>query len=567
MPHDVPDLFPYGVASFEPTSSGVLIWTRVVVETGPLRWEVATDADFAHVVGGGRVGGASGVEASQLVTVDGLRPATDHFYRFSLGEEVSPIGRTRTLPDDDRPVRLGLACCADYSAGHFAAYRALARADVDLVVHLGDYVYAEVEGDLRPVDPTHEARTGEEYRARYAQVRRDPDLQALHQRHPMMSVIDDHDLADNAHRHGAKTHEPESEGPWEARRDTAVAERLEWLPIRTDAPASRTGVAEWRSVRLGSLGELVLLDTRLAGRDPQADVGGPDLHDPGRTILGAAQMRWARERVLDTSGPWSILVTSVVVNPMHIELPGRFKVNKPFPPGYLIEDGIAINSDGWDGYPAERERLTKALRERGRGGVILSGDVHSGWAFEGPSDDDGPVAVEFTCPAVTSEPMGEMIPVVGKAVEKLMAAEHGVAWVDLFARGHLVVDVAPTTVTGTWYFSDSEDPAAEARRGASWTTHLDQPGRLVAADANPEHASGSGAGSGSRSGSEGRGVGDDARPPETRRERDRETPMPVPPRPAGVKAGEARRRRRARVVATMAVTALVLWWQGRRRQR
>jgi len=553
-----PDPFPYGVASFEPTSSGVLIWTRVV-ETEPLLWEVATDADFDNVVDGGWVGGATGTEASQLVTIDDLQPATDHFYRFSLGASRSPVGRTRTLADDDRPVRLGLACCGDYSAGHFAAYRALARADVDLVVHLGDYVYAEVEGDLRPVDPAHEARTGEEYRARYSQVRRDPDLQALHQRHPMMTVIDDHDLADNAHRDGAKTHEPETEGPWTERRDRAVAERLEWLPIRTDGPEGRTGVAEWRSVRLGTLGELVLLDTRLAGRDPQADQGGPDLHDQERTILGAGQMSWARERVLDTTGPWSILASSVVVNPMHIELPGRFKINKAFPPGYLIDDGIAINSDGWDGYPAERQRLTDALRERGRGGVILSGDVHSGWAFEGPSDADGPVAVEFTCPAVTSEPMGEMIPVVGKAVEKLMAAEHGVAWVDLFARGHLLVDVGPASVTATWYFSDSEDPAAEARRGASWTTHLDRPGRLEATDVDPEHDSGTGSGA--------EGVGDGGPPPETLRQRDRTTPLPAPPRPPGVIAAEVRRRRRKRLVATAAITAVILSLRSPRRTR
>lgn len=558
MADDEPDPFPYGVASFEPTSSGVLIWTRVV-ETEPLLWEVATDADFDNVVDGGWVGGATGTEASQLVTIDDLQPATDHFYRFSLGANRSPVGRTRTLADDDRPVRLGLACCGDYSAGHFAAYRALARADVDLVVHLGDYVYAEVEGDLRAVDPAHEARTGEEYRARYAQVRRDPDLQALHQRHPMMTVIDDHDLADNAHRDGAKTHEPETEGPWEDRRDTAVAERLEWLPIRADGPAGRTGVAEWRSVRLGSLGELVLLDTRLAGRDPQADQGGPDLHDPARTILGPTQMRWARERVLDTTGPWSILVSSVVVNPMEIGLPGRFRINKPFPAGYLIEDGIALNSDGWDGYPADRDRLTEALRERGSGGVLLSGDVHSGWAFEGPSDGDGPVAVEFTCPAVTSEPMGEMIPVVGKAVEKLMAAEHGVAWVDLFARGHLLVDVGPTSVTATWYFSDSEDPAAEARRGASWTTHLDQPGRLEATDVDPEHDSGTGSGA--------EGVGDGGPPPETLRQRDRTTPLPAPPRPPGVIAAEVRHRRRKRLVATAAITAVILSRRGPRRTR
>ncbi len=558
------DPFPYGVASFEPTASGVLLWTRATA-AGPVDWELATDEAFSAVVETGRSdagfleGGQAGAdaEASHVVSADGLTPGADHFYRFSQGGRFSPVGRTRTLPDDDRPIRLGLACCGDYSAGHFAAYRALADADIDAVVHLGDYVYAEVEGDLRPVDPTHEAITRDEYRCRYAQVRLDPDLQALHQRHPMFTVADDHDLADNAYEDGAKTHDPETEGPWSTRRDGAVAERSEWLPVRTDGPPGRSARAQWRSVRLGELGELVLLDTRLAGRDRHADdEDGPDLDDSNRSILGSAQMAWVGERLADTSGPWSIVVSSVVINPMHLDLPGRLGMNRPLPPGYLVTDGIAINTDGWDGYPCERDRLAAALRARGRGGVLLSGDVHSAWAFEGPSDGDGPVAVEFTCPAVTSKPMGEMIPVVGGLVEAMMAAEHGVAWVDLFARGHLVVDIDPESVTGTWYFSDSEDPAAAAQRGSSWTTHLDRPGQLVQVDADPEHPARRNPAERGSTSSSGADHADAASG-----SRDRTVPSPVPPRPEGVVAAEARHRRRTRLAATVVVTVAFLWWE------
>ena len=267
MPAIEPVPFPYGVASFEPTASSVLIWTRSV-GADPLCWEVATDPDFADVVASGRSeadeaappqtddGSPTGdgpAEASHVVEVTGLAAGTDHFYRFrpdvrqeadgDAGEATptwSATGRTRTLPDGDDPVRIGLACCGDYSAGHFAAYRALADADVDLVIHLGDYVYADPEGDLRDADPEHDAVSQDDYRRRYQQNRLDPDLQALHQRHPMFAVIDDHDLADNANRDGSKHHDPETQGSWEDRFAAATSERRAWLPDPSRWPR-RTG--------------------------------------------------------------------------------------------------------------------------------------------------------------------------------------------------------------------------------------------------------------------------------------------------------------------------------------
>ena len=157
--------------------------------------------------------------------------------------------------DDDC---IGLVCCGDYSAGHFASYRALADTDVDMVIHLGDYVYADPEGDVRPVEPERDAVTRADYRRRYQQVRRDPDLQALHLRHPMITVIDDHDLADNATSTGAKGHDPDTQGEWADRLEAATSERLVWLPIRAKGPSGRRAPAQWRSVELGTLGPLVL---------------------------------------------------------------------------------------------------------------------------------------------------------------------------------------------------------------------------------------------------------------------------------------------------------------------
>ena len=604
-------VFPWAVASFEPTATGVLLWTRVT-QGGTVGWEVATDPDFADVVASGTVeaatpealepadpGARSGepepgdrepgepepgepepgdrepdpaavaAGTSVVVEVDGLAPATDHHYRFTLGDDVSPVGRTRTLPDDDQPVRLGLACCGDHSAGYFSAYRALAEADIDVVVHLGDYVYADPGGTVRATDPPHDAVTRADYRRRYAQTRRDPDLLALHLRHPVIAVIDDHDLADNAARTGAKGHDSDTQGPWADRVAAATAERAEWLPVRTDGPPGRQPPATWRSVRLGGLGELVLLDTRLAGRDPHADTDDPPIDDPDRTMLGTTQAAWAVARITDIRLPWVVVVSSVVFNEMTVPVPGRVGLNRPFPAGYLIDDGTALNSDGWDGYPAERARLVRAMRERGRGVVVLSGDVHSSWAFEGPADDTGPVAVELTCPAVTSAPMGEMLPVGADLADRLVAHQEGIRWADLFGRGHVVVEVGPRTVTGSWWFTDPEVADATPVAAAAWVHQLDRPGRLdpadgddgtadrahadpatdspadtdthAAPDADVEPVAPAGAGGGgSSAGRSGRAA------------------PPVPPRPEGVARLEARNHRRRLVRHTVAVGAAVV---------
>ena len=541
--------FPYGVASFDPSATGVILWTRGEVG-GPLRWELASDEDFTDLIQHGEAAGSddpSGAErgeVSYITLVEDLAPATDHFYRFVRDGATSPVGRTRTLraDEDDRSLRLGLTCCGDFSAGHFGVYRALADADVDAVVHLGDYVYADPEGELRGEEDPKDAVTRAEYRARYEQVRADPDLQALHQRHPMFAVIDDHDLTDNAYTFGAKNHDPETQGPWSERRDGAAEERGQWLPIRADGPPGRDRLGEWRSVGLGAVGELVLLDARLAGRTEPADAPeGPDRRHPDRTMLGAAQMQWATERVADRSRPWSVVVSSVVMNPMEIPLPGHMTDAGIFPYGYAAEDGVAFNSDAWDGYVADRARMVAAMRTRGSGAVVLSGDVHSSWAWEGPVDEQGPVAVELTCPAATSAPMGEVIPLIGRELDAMVDAKHGVSWAELYGHGYMTVDIAADRVVGTWWFCDPEDVAAQAERRASWTTLLDRPGHLVETDAL-----------------------DPAAGPDLAPHPDRTASPAVPPRPATLLAATARHQRRVRLLVTGAATAVVLLAGGRR---
>ena len=394
------------------------------------------------------------VDHTIAVSVDGLSPATSYWYQFDAGGERSPVGRTRTLPAEGAAAfRIATVCCADYAVAPLGVYRAVAEREVDLVLHLGDYIY-EKEGSRggRRHDPPHVATTLDDYRRRIAQVRSDPDAQALHLRHPVITIWDDHDLADNAWRDGAKHHDPAEHGAWPDRVAAAARARQEWLPARL--PRRHDPLTTWRSVAIGDLAELLLLDTRLQGRDRQAgDEGSPDLDDPKRSLLGAEQRRWLAERLADDSRPWSVIASGVVVNEIEITWPRPLRwINALLPNGYAILDGRVLHDDQWDGYPAERARLARELRARGeRGGrtLILSGDVHSSWAFEGPCDDrhGEAVAVEVTTPAVSSAAMGRAhLPGMWRLLDRAANDLDHVRWAEVTERGYCTIDLTPDDV-------------------------------------------------------------------------------------------------------------------------
>jgi len=483
-------VFGHAVASFEPTGSGVLLWTRLTGATS-VQWLLAADPGLSRVVASGEASTGADADSTVVVEVDGLQPGTSYWYRFETGGERSPVGRTRTLPASPaESVRLGLVCCARYSMAPLGAYRAMAEREVDVVVHLGDYIY-EDDGHKGPRShrPARTATSLDDYRRRLAQIREDPDCQALHLRHPMITVLDDHDVADNCWAGGAKSHDPSVHGPWPDRAAAAARARQEWAPARLrrgDEPR-----ATWRSVAIADLAELVVLDTRLSGRDLQAgDDGAKALHDPGRSLLGDEQREWLAERLADTSRPWTLLVSGVVVNEISLPVPATSLVNPLLPNGYAALEGKVMHDDQWDGYPAERDRLAGWLADRGRAGgrtVIVSGDIHSSWAFEGPPGPDGdPVAVEMTVPAVASKPMGRSrVPGAWRLLDGLVRRLEHVPWVDVSERGYGVLHVTPDQVAMEWWFVEAADPdpSAGAELGRAFTTSRDGwPPRLVEAD-------------------------------------------------------------------------------------
>jgi alkaline phosphatase D len=473
----VPRPFTHAVASFDPTTDAVLLWTRAPGEAS-LRWRVARDAQMTDVAVEGEVPVRADADHTAVVDATGLEAGTSWFYDFTtLTGARSPVGRTRTLPAGAERLRLGLVSCSRFSVAPLGVYRALAEREVDLVVHLGDYIY-EDDGDkgVRVHEPPRRATTLADYRTRLAQVRADPDAQALHLRHPMVGVIDDHDIADNFWSTGAKAHDDDEDGPWPERARAALTARHEWLPQRLRDPGDPT--VTWRSVPVGDLAELVLLDTRLAGRDQQAgDEGTLPLHHPQRSLLGDEQREWLGQRLADTSRPWAIVASGVVVNEVCLPFPAWSVLNSALPNGYAALDGSVLHDDQWDGYPAERRLLTDRLRSRGQHGgrtVLVSGDIHSSWAFEGPrGDDDHPVAVEVVIPSTSSKPMGRgKVPGLWRVLDAAVQRLHHVRWADVTRRGYAVLDLTPERATVEWWFVEptDDDVAGTAWLGAAWCT-------------------------------------------------------------------------------------------------
>lgn len=462
--------FPHSVASFDPTPDGILLWTQAD-DTSSLDWVVARDESLDDVVASGTVDVSPDDGGTVVVEVDGLSPGTTYHYAFTTPDgERSRVGRTKTLPQGSvDAVRIAMVSCANLARAPLTVARALAAVDdVDVVFHAGDYIYEDdgEKGDI-PVDPPRYLVSLDDYRLRYRQARRDTDLQLLHERHPMVAIWDDHDVADNTWDHGAKAHDPEGHGDFHERLANANRARQEWVPIRYPDPSDDRRM--WRSVALGDLAELVVLDTRLGGRDAQPDEG-QDLDDPSRHLLSPPQWSWVEERVADRSRPWCLLASQVPISVMELPMPDHLDLDDRLPDGYTLRDGVALCTDQWDGYRAERDRLVALLDERGGGTVVLSADIHSSWVFDGPFNAAlEPVAGELTGTSISSTTMGGNLGRAGAALAERIAdgMEH-VRWVDLDEYGFVLVDVTTSSVEGSFWAVDPSDRSATARRMAAW---------------------------------------------------------------------------------------------------
>ncbi len=476
-------LFAHGVASGDPEADRVVLWTRVSPSSPApvgVRWQVAPTPDLEDTVAEGETEARPEHDFTVHVDVCGLDASTTYYYRFECTGQRSAVGRTRTAPRGATDgIRLGLVACACWPHGFFNAYRHLARRDVDVVVHVGDYLYDDGKGWEavgRCHEPPSRVRTLSDYRTRHAQYKTDPDLQRLHQQHPVVAVWDDHEIAGNAWRDGAADHDPAEDGEWQGRRAAAVQAYREWVPLRSPDPARPERI--YRVLGLGDLAQLVMLDTRLIGRDRPAAAGGrpvATVADGGRSMLGVDQRAWLREQLRSSPARWQLLGNQVMMAPLRVvELP---KALQRLIPG-VVAGGAGVNAGQWDGYPGERAGLFEFLEDEGIANVVvLTGDLHSSWAGELTLDPNGtatPVGVEFVTPSVTARSFAEEVapPVPGSRalLRRLIAAQNPhQRFFDLEGHGYVVVDVNHERVQAEWWHVDTVARRTDGeRRVAAW---------------------------------------------------------------------------------------------------
>ncbi|MEP6721685.1 MAG: alkaline phosphatase D family protein [Variovorax sp.] len=477
--------FVHGVASGDPLSDRVILWTRVTVAspgTLNLRWEVASDANFGAIVARGTV--STGPDQDYTVKVDatGLQAANVYYYRFYVGSEPSPIGRTKTLPVGNvSMLRLGVVSCSNFPAGYFNVCAELAkRTDVDLVLHLGDYIYEY--GPLgfasqlaiafdRESQPPKELLTLDDYRQRHAQYRTDPDLVALHAKTPVIAVWDDHDVVNNAWSGGAGNHDPATEGTFAARRAAATQAYREWLPIRMPDLANPLKI--FRSFDFGTLASLHMLDTRLFGRDQQVTLSqylDGAASSATRQLLGTEQSDWLSAQMAASGATWQVLGQQVLMARMEIPLSvasaftaetvAEFLLAQSTPEqlrsdsqrALLAQRHVPYNLDAWDGYPAARETVLAGARAMGKNLVALAGDTHNAWASNLTDLTGQRVGVEFACASISSPGLEILLPLIsGPALtEAFPKMVQDLRYAETNKRGYMVLTLTPSEARADW---------------------------------------------------------------------------------------------------------------------
>ncbi|WP_312846543.1 alkaline phosphatase D family protein [Sphingopyxis sp. PET50] len=390
--------FTHGVASGEPGPNSVLLWTRyAAANDSALTVEVAETSDFTRIVGGGTAHAEGANDHCAKLKVDGLEPGRWYFYRFVAPDGTKSLtGRTRTLPQGRTGAfNLALFSCSNLPFGWFNAYgHAAARSDIDLVVHVGDYLYEYPAGNYpargqalpgREIQPSHEIVALADYRLRYAAYRADPDLQRLHQLFPMIAQWDDHEFANDTWKGGAENHN-EGEGSWADRMAAAERAHGEWMPVAD---------TRWRDYQVGDLATVFLPETRVTGRDRPFEIdeivaGGGDAaaklkafaetayRDPARQLLGGDQEKWLFGGLATSTKAgtrWQVCAQQIVTGTLHTppESAGWFGANPPEAVRRRVaasqlaaKAGLPLNMDAWDGYPAARGRAARRSAGSGR---------------------------------------------------------------------------------------------------------------------------------------------------------------------------------------------------------
>jgi len=483
--------FRESVASGDPLADRVIIWTRItpllrgenksLVTVSNIVWQLALDADFRSIAKQGSTSTSDANDFCVKVDATGLQANTKYYYRFIVGDNSSPIGRTKTLPlNQTEEARFAVVSCSNYGHGYFHAYANIAkRGDLDFVLHLGDYIYEyqddvytdpELIATTRALEPKHEILSLDDYRARYRCYRSDKDLQAVHANHAFIVVWDDHELANDAWIDGAQGHQS-NEGDWNERKRNALKAYREYMPIR-DPEQEADSLQIYRQFDIGNLASLIMLDTRLIGREEQLDyrkenIDQTQLQDSERDLLGPEQETWLNHKLRESKAagqPWQIigqqLLTGRVSMPdvSDIIAPDNQSQEKTMNGIIRIgEQGMPMNLDAWDGYNAAKQRVLQSYKTAANNVISLAGDTHNSWAFElTPDSEERPVAVEFGTPSVSSPGMESWFPTTDhhEAAKRMVQKNRELVYHDNAQRGWLEVRLKPQYATSQFHFID-----------------------------------------------------------------------------------------------------------------
>lgn len=420
-----PFLPDYGVASGDPRPDSVIIWTRVPEYAQPrdfrgavrVRYYVSLFEEFLprDIVASGEVTTDENTDYTVQVTVEGLSPWTRYYYRFvSESGYESLVGRTKTAPSADQDLsemKFAFVSCQNFVSGYFTPFAHLRHEDVDFCIHLGDHIY-ETNGAGPGVKTAREDNIGGgeakslvDYRNKYKLALSDKMFREVRRLFPWISLWDDHEVANNYTSDGH--HKPDAR-----RKLDAYKAFYEYIPRATPLVAHEA----FRDFQFGKLGQFFALDERQYRDNLACYVEGkrdmfirpcPEKDLPERTLLGASQKTWLKEKLAQSECQWKFVLNEVMMM--------QFK----FAPGFggplatkyeklrNDQDGIFFSFDGWDGFSAERADLLAHVRKNDiRNFVVLTGDIHNFYAGVLREDfgdkKEEPVGVEIVGGSVTS---------------------------------------------------------------------------------------------------------------------------------------------------------------------
>ncbi|WP_052737651.1 alkaline phosphatase [Bacillus sp. SA1-12] len=459
--------FTLGIASGDPLPDGVVLWTRLapdpLAEDGSggmekryvsVQWEVAEDEKFKKIVRRGTEVAAPELGHSVHAEVYGLKSGREYYYRFIAGNEISPVGRTKTAPDYDDHVKslsFAIASCQSWAGGRYAAYNNMVKEDLDFVLHLGDYTYE-----------SRDMETLVDFRNNHAKYKTSPDLQAAHAKFPFIVTFDDHEIENNW---ANDTSQPDNEESNERERflkllAAAFQVYYEHLPLRRRSKPQGSDMLLYRKFTFGDLAEFSVMDTRQY-RDDQVGEGfpggpvSPEASDPSRTMMGSEQGQWVIKNLLRSRAKWNVLAQQTMMAQYD----------------YDTGEGLSVNHDQWDGYTADRDRLLTFIKERRPSNpIVLSGDWHSSFVNDVKKDFNNPISETLTTEFVgTSISSG-----CGwkDAVEAALSVNPHVKFFNGDYRGYVVCNVTHKSWQSDFrVVTSASDPNADASTLTSFTVN------------------------------------------------------------------------------------------------